>query len=143
MIRKKWRAILLTIVFAFLAMRACEYFPESSFELASESRLPKFIDIPPGNARSDILVTMKYYVKPWGRTATFIVSNKKGQEIEKLDGSLKGYEPLTIPPGMPQSHPTYEIITVGGITDVIEHRKMEPIFYVTDEPTVFKELGVK
>jgi hypothetical protein len=40
-------------------------------------------------------------------------------------------------------YPAYEIITVDGITDVIEHRKMEPLFYVTDDSAVRGEPGVK
>jgi len=39
-------------------------------------------------------------------------------------------------------YPSYEIITVGRTTEVIEHRKMEPIFYVTDDPSVLSKLGV-
>jgi hypothetical protein len=58
---------------------------------------------------------------------------------------VKGLEPLQLkhpPPGFPPGYPSYEIITVNGITDIIEHRKPEAIFYVTDDPTVWKELGV-
>src|SRR5271163_1330751 len=32
----------------------CEWFPESTFELASESRLPKWITPPPGLTRADV-----------------------------------------------------------------------------------------
>jgi hypothetical protein len=39
-------------------------------------------------------------------------------------------------------HPTYEVITVEGTIDVIEHRRMEPIFYLNDDASVWKELGV-
>lgn len=39
----------------------CEYFPESTFELASESKLPEWITIPPGHTRADVLITMSYY----------------------------------------------------------------------------------
>lgn len=39
----------------------------------------------------------------------------------------------------PFDYPAYEAITVNGITEIIEHRKMEPIFYVTDDPTVWKQ----
>jgi hypothetical protein len=46
------------------------------------------------------------------------------------------------PPGFPPSYPAHEVITVNGITEIIEHRKMEPIFYITDDPAVWKELGV-
>ena len=122
----------------------CEYFPESTFELASESRLPKWITLPPGLTRADVSITMSYYVKPWGRTSTFVLKDTKGQIRRKLYGKDRGSGPNQLkhpPPGFPPGYPTYEVITVNGITDVIEHRKPEPIFYITDDPAVWKELG--
>ena len=44
------------------------------------------------------------------------------------------------PPGFGPDDPAYEIITVNGITEIIEYRKMEPVFYITDDPAVWKEL---
>jgi hypothetical protein len=123
----------------------CAWFPESTFELASESRLPKWITLPPGLTRADVSITMSYYVMPWGRSSTFILQNKEGQTLKKVDGKEKGLEPLQLehpPPGFPPGYPAYEVITVNGTTEIIEHRKMEPIFYITDDPAVWKELGV-
>jgi hypothetical protein len=57
--------------------------------------------------------------------------------------SKKGSEPFYLknpPQGSAPGYPAYEIITVDGITEIIEHRKMEPLFYVTDDPAVWKEL---
>jgi hypothetical protein len=123
----------------------CAWFPESTFDLASDSRLPKWIILPPGLTRADVSITMSYYIMPWGSSATFILQNTKGQTLKKVEGKVKGLEPLQLkhpPPGFPPGYPSYEIITVNGITDIIEHRKPEAIFYVTDDPTVWKELGV-
>src|SRR5258706_5588221 len=123
----------------------CEWFPESTFELASESRLPKWITLPPGLTRTDVSITMSYYSKPWGGSATFILRDTKGQIRTKVAGKVKGLEPFQLkhpPPGFPPGYPAYELITVNGITEIIEHRKMEPIFYITDDPAVWKELGV-
>ncbi len=39
-------------------------------------------------------------------------------------------------------YPAYEVITVNGVTDIVEFRHMEPIFYMTDDPRVWKELGI-
>ena len=39
-------------------------------------------------------------------------------------------------------YPSYEVITVNGVIEIIEHRKLEPIFYITDDLAVLKELGV-
>ena len=39
----------------------------------------------------------------------------------------------------PPGYPAYEAITVNGITEIIENKKMEPIFYLTDDPAVWKQ----
>jgi hypothetical protein len=124
---------------------ACEWVPESSFELASESRLPKWITLPPGLTRADVSITMTYYIKPWGNDAEFLLQDRKGQILKKVYGTVKGSEPRQLkhpPPGFPLGYPAYEVIRVNGITEIIEHRKPEPIFYITDDPSVWKELGV-
>jgi hypothetical protein len=121
----------------------CEWFPESTFELASESRLPKWITLPPGLTRADVSIMMNYYVLPWGRSATFILRDTKGQIRRKVSGKVKGSEPYQLqhpPLGFPPGYPSYEVITANGITEIIEHRKMEPTFYITDDPAVRKEL---
>jgi hypothetical protein len=123
----------------------CEWFPESTFELASESRLPKWITLPPGLTRADVSITMSYYVMPWGGSATFLLKDTKGQIRTKVNGKVPGLGPNQLkhpPSGFPLGYPAYEVITVNGITEIIEHRKPEPIFYITDDPAVWKELGV-
>jgi hypothetical protein len=84
-----------TIIYQGLRM-----FPESTFQLASESRLPKWITLPPGLTRSDVSITMSYFTWP---------------------------------------NPRYTEIVVKGTSEMIEHRKMEPVFYITDDPAVWKE----
>jgi hypothetical protein len=123
----------------------CAWFPESTFELASESRLPKWITLPPGLTRADVSIKMSCYIMPWGRSATFTVQDTKGQIRTKVGGKAKGLEPFHLehpPPGFPPGYPSYEIITVNGITEIIENRQPEPIFYITDDPAVWKELAV-
>jgi hypothetical protein len=118
-----------------------EYFPESTFELASESRLPKWVTLPPGLTRADVSLTMSYYTMPWNR-AKFILQDKNEKTVEKKNGKMRctvPFQPIDHPPGFPPDYPAYEAITVNGITEIIEHRKMEPIFYVTDDPVVWKQ----
>jgi hypothetical protein len=145
-IRRSDRLLLLFVALTIAGSAVgCEWIPESTFELASDSRLPKWITIPPGLARADVSITMSYYSMPWGRSATFILKDKKGRVLTKVNGKDKGSEPLQLehpPPGFPPGYPAYEVITVNGITEIIEHRKMEPIFYITDDFGVWKELGV-
>ncbi|MBI3344895.1 MAG: hypothetical protein HY028_08595 [Gammaproteobacteria bacterium] len=142
---KMYKLFTAIIIAVFLSLLGCEYFPESSFELAQESRLPKWFTLPPGLSRSDVTVTMSYYVKPWGRTSTFILRNTKNQKLAKVKGKNKGLKPFKLKTprsGFPPGYPSYEITTAYGVTEIIEHRRMEPIFYITDDPTVWAELGM-
>jgi hypothetical protein len=121
----------------------CSFFPESSFTLASESRLPKWFKLVPGQSRANVTVTMDYYISSSGRTATFALRDRAGVVIAKVDGKVKGlqpFQPATKTTGPPFAYPLYEIIAVGNTTEVIEHRRMEPTFYVTDDPSVLTEI---
>ena len=85
---------------------------------------------------------MSYYIKSSGRTATFTVKNANERTIGKFEGSDKCLKPFMLrnpPHGFPEGYPAYEAITVNGITEIIEHRKMEPSFYVTDDAAVRRE----
>jgi hypothetical protein len=134
-----------TVTILALAMiKGCEYFPESTFRLSSESRLPKWITLPTGLRRTDVSITMSYYVEPWGRSVVFILQDARGKTLEKVYGKekcRKPFQPNNPPKGFPPGYPAYEEITVKGTTEMIEHRKMEPVFYISDDPAVWKEYG--
>ncbi|KAF0187485.1 MAG: hypothetical protein FD168_2555 [Desulfobulbaceae bacterium] len=143
---KLWKRITRVLVL-LLACQLVFGCAESNFDLAKESRLPKWFNLPPNLTRSDVTVTMDYYILPWGRKAVFKLWDKKGNTISQVTGKQKGRYPILIQKskktGMYDGDPSYEIITADGITDIVEHRKMEPIFYVCDDPDVWVELGVK
>ncbi len=70
------------------------------------------------------------------------MQDSKSKVLKKLFGSEacdKPFVPRNSPQGYPSGYPAYELITVNGTTEVIEHRKMEPIFYISDDPAVRKE----
>ena len=128
-------------------MGGCEYLPESTFKLANESRLPKWITLPSGRTRADVTITMSYYDNPWpwGTNVKITLQDATKQILVKAYGKEKDGGPFQLkhpPAGFPPGYPVYEVITANGITDIVEHRKMEPIFYITDDPAVWKELGV-
>ena len=142
---RKHRLFIAVLAAACLSLLGCDYFPEASFDLAQESRLPKWFTLPPGLSRSDVTVKMHYYVKSSGRTATFVLQDGKKQTLAEAKGTLRGLEPLKLKegrPGSPQGYPSYEIVTVNGVTEIFEHRQMEPIFYITVDPAVLAELRV-
>jgi hypothetical protein len=51
----------------------CRFFPESQFELAPDSRLPKWFTLPTNLSREDVTVQMSYYIEPCK-----ITGNKSG-----------------------------------------------------------------
>jgi hypothetical protein len=127
-----------------LSLLSCGYFPESTFELARESRLPKWSTLPSGLSRADVTVKMSYYINSSGSTAAFILLDAKKQKLAEEKSTKLGKEPIlrkTPQPGFSTGYPAYEVITVNGITDIVEHRKMEPIFYMVDDPAVWAELN--
>lgn len=116
---------------------------ESSFQLANESRLPSWIALPPGLTRTDVSVPLNYYTKPFGDDAKFILKDRKGKKLAEINGKVKNLYPLHLknpPQGFDPGYPAYEVVVVNGITEIMEHRKPEPIFYVTDDPAVRKEI---
>jgi hypothetical protein len=135
------RYVWLAASFALLA--SCGLLPEASFELSPEARLPKWFLLPAGVSRTDVSVTMDYYVGPFSRSATFLLKTRNGYRLGKVSASLNGLAPQHINGGSPGSggfYPAYEVVTVKGIVDVVEHRAMEPIFYMTDDTAVWKAI---
>ena len=123
---------------------------EASFELAPESRLPKWVDVPGDTSRGDVVVTMDYYSTFSGGKYVFKAFDKKNHKtLQKVSLATEKFPAVRTreldnpPEGFPKSYPAYNVVTVNGVTDIIERRKMEPVFYMTDNPVVWKELGVK
>ena len=73
---------------------------------------------------------------------TFELQDAKGQLLEKVNGKVKCKEPIqlkTTPQGFPAGYPSYQAIVINGVTEIVEYKKMEPRFYVTDDPVVWKQ----
>jgi hypothetical protein len=124
---KRYRLLAILLVIIFLTIKGCYLFPEATFTLASDSRLPKWVTLQPGITRVDVSLTMNYYVMLWGSSAQFILRDKNGQTVKKYNGKTRCRAPFELknpPRGFPSGYPAYEAITVDGITEIIEHRKM-------------------
>jgi hypothetical protein len=123
-------------------MRGC---PESDFTLAQESRLPRWFSLPPGVQRGRVTVSLVYYTAPLSGppVATVALRGSAGQTLDHVVATMSELHTLQPYSGTgPMPYPIYEVLTANGITEVIEHRRMEPIFYVNDDPEVWRKLGV-
>jgi hypothetical protein len=135
-------SVAILLITACALMTGCNG-PESSFDLAKSSRLPKWFTLPPGAQRKDISVRMDCYIRRNARDAVFTVKNSKIGEKKEVDGDVRGlYPPVLKDMQNEHGYPAYEVITVNGVSDIVEFRQMEPIFYMTDDPRVWKELGI-
>ena len=137
--------ILKLVLFVFLVtIIGCK---ESSFELSEESRLPTWFEVPAGMTRAELGVTMDYYIRPSGRKAIFKLRDKKNNRVlDKVIGMQQGLGPIELedqPEGFPRNRPLYEVITIDGETDIIAQLTRGPVFHMTDDPAVWKELGVE
>ena len=137
------RMVSAVVAVTFLSLLGCQDLSEAAFELGTESRLPTWFTLPQGLPRSDVTVRVAYYVTPTRRTAKVTLLDAKKQSLAEANGTMRGFEPIMLkhsPTGFPSGYPKYEIVTVDGKTEVIEHRRAEPIFYINDDPAVRAEL---
>jgi hypothetical protein len=114
---------------------------ESEFHLRPDSRLPKWFSLPAGRSRDEVNVTLSYYTTQGGiDDAIMELVDHNGRSLASASGQMCWH------PAMRDKtndhggfdvnlYPFYVIITVHGITEVIEHR-MEPFFGVTDDPAL-------
>lgn len=116
---------------------------ESNFRLSDESRLPRWFNLPEGKKREDVTVTLYYYSMPSGGRAKLILKDRDGWfPIDRVEGKLRELEPMQLESASGNDDPEYEILSAEGITDIIEHREKNDIFYMVDDPAVWSELGV-
>lgn len=132
------RVLLLGAGLVLLCPFGCRYIPESTFELSPASRLPKWIELPKGVTRGDVSVSMNYYILPWGGRARFLVQERSQRTLRDVTGSTQA-EYFTVPGKSDESgYPSYQAVTVKGATELMEHRALEPVFYVTDDAAVWR-----
>lgn len=128
------------------ALAACGMLPEATFTLSKESRLPGWYHLDPGLSRSQFSVEMSYYISlTGGRTATFVLRRQRGLGSYSVSGKLRGEYPIYLgPPNTDRLHqyPSYEVVTINGVSEAIEHRAMEPVFYISADPAVLNKLGL-
>jgi hypothetical protein len=144
---KRW-ALIAAVCISAWATTGCI---ESSFNLASESRLPQGMAIPPGLTRADVTVTLDFYTLGQAR---FTLRDKTGKKRTTVTGKTKG-NPIYLkatPKGPDPTVPGYELVVINGVTEIMkcrpyrEHENMVQngrivaLFYVIDDPAIREEL---
>jgi hypothetical protein len=90
---------------------------------------------------------MTYYIGVGGgSTANFVLRDRDAGKVAEVEGWIRDSQPQTLVPDPgtgPLPYPNYAIVTIDGITEVIEHRERGSVFYITDDPDIKRNLGVK
>jgi hypothetical protein len=76
---------------------------------------------------------MNYYTPLGGDDTTIILKDRNGKTLTEIKGKEKCQYPKS-------GYPAYDLIEANGITEVIERKKMEPVFYINDDPSVRQKL---
>jgi len=114
--------------------------PESCFQLAQESRLPKWFELPKGYSRNEVDLALCYYLPPFmeSRVIVKLKSHSTGRVLLKVTGS-KRYHPDSEKRGI-KNYPVFSIITVDGINEIIEHRQLGNIVNIADDPQLIEAI---
>ena len=115
--------LIVSLCVSCCALTGCD---ESTFTLASESRLPQWFTPPPELTRGDVSVTLSYYTIG---DAKAVLRDAKGRKIAEIRCKVVNPHPW-------RGYPAYVALAANGRTEIIEHIKMEPLFYVNDDPAV-------
>jgi hypothetical protein len=87
---------------------------------------------------------MDYYSRPGRRSAVFVLRDGSGAKVMEVSGEKRGSAPTSFTKGDAAfEYPLYEVISVGNVVEVVEHRRLEPVFYLVDNPEILRRLGVR
>jgi len=132
----KYLANIILVLLVALLVSGCV---ESEFHLAKESRLPVWFEAPDGMQRGDLDVVLTYYTTGPADLTLRDIRKGKSISLKKIKATNMHHPEYWVwaQKDWPErSHPGYVVLSVGDISEIIEHRKMEPIFYVSDESAV-------
>jgi hypothetical protein len=116
------------LLVACVAMSACS---ESTFSLSTDSRLPHWFRLPIGVSRGEVTVTLSYDFG-FTKTATLRLRHRTKGVLTTITANVRDSEPQSLEPNTSRAgYPMYEVLTANSIEEVIEHRRMESIFYIT------------
>ena len=132
--------LLATIVFSAI-LSAC-YAPgrgyaESQFDLVLDSRLPKFFDRDGHISPVGYKARVEYYSSP--DSVRVIIRDPSGRKVFDKQDKFQ-WHPFDDKEHPAAQHPNYVVVSFDGVVDILEHRRQEPVVYLTDDKTVWDAL---
>jgi hypothetical protein len=123
-------------------------FLESEFNLSPDSPLPAWYPkLPDGYKREDVTIRMQYYTPLFHVDDTvFIVESGWWRTLYKGTGKSEHhpkYWAWAQKDWPARANPGYVNVTIDGKTEIIEHKKMEPIFHISNEEAVKQTMGAE
>jgi hypothetical protein len=76
---------------------------------------------------------MNYYTPLGGDDTKIILKDRNGKTLTEVNGVVKCRYPTS-------GYPAYILIAANGVSEIIEHRAIEPVFYISDDPSVRQKL---
>ena len=137
----RWRSLTICVLFASSA--SCAWFPESSFTMAPDSRLPRWITLT-GVTRSEVTVHVDFFVPFIGdEFARVTVIGRNGKERERFDALETSPVGVQTAAGAPArgEYPNYQVVVVGGATDIFEQRTATNVLYMCNDLAVWAALA--
>jgi len=125
------------------AISACAWFPESTFYLSPQSRLPRWID-GRGIPSSELTVRIDYIGPLWGTPyARITVKDNRRNLLERIDVPLISSVGVQTADGAPArgSYPNYQVHALNGAVDIFEQRRAVNTLYMCDDVAVWSKLA--
>lgn len=113
---------------------------ESIFELAPESRFPRWFDVS-GYQKRDITMRITLYTSPFGGANAKLIVYGPPPERKKImeKAGKERWHPIS-EIEYDKKYPNYTIITVDGIDEVFEKKQPGDILYITDDPRIISSI---
>ena len=114
---------------------------ESQFDLAPDSRLPKWFSALEPSSRSNYTLSLQFWTNG---DAVFTLADKRGLTLQRVTAP-SCWHPATrwTPNGdgsfTPAPYPHYVIVVANEVVDVVEARAMQPTFWMSENETIIRE----
>lgn len=140
---------LLIILLLVFSISACDFIkygvPSSQLKLSPESRLPKWVDIPPEHTRADLTMEICVYVHMvyiFSKARMVVRGPAPDHKLIKEIVTTWRIHPLTKEQAG-NVYPIYVIHSVNGVEEVFEQREPKNILHVSDDLKVTAVLNKK